>query len=99
VVAEEYQRLLDDGLVNSRAEIAKLYGVSRARVTQVMKLLTLPVPVKEYLTSLPAERSRGYPERRLREVVGLPSEQAQVRAFNELRNDMSRRTRRDQGIP
>ena len=42
LLAYEFQELLEAGLVNSRAEIARRYGLSRARVTQVMSLLHLP---------------------------------------------------------
>lgn len=36
VLATEWQRLLDDGVVLTRAELARRIGVSRARVTQVL---------------------------------------------------------------
>jgi hypothetical protein len=41
-LALEFQRLLDERVVNSRAEIARRHGLSRARVTQVLNLLGLP---------------------------------------------------------
>ena len=44
-LALEFQRLLDEGVVNSRADIARRYGVSRARVTHVPNLPRLPQPV------------------------------------------------------
>lgn len=34
-----YQSLLDSGLANTRAQVAKYFGVSRARVTQVLRRL------------------------------------------------------------
>lgn len=40
-LTEEFQRLLDEGVVNNRAEIARQYDISRARVTQVLSLLKL----------------------------------------------------------
>jgi hypothetical protein len=40
-LTEEFQRFLDDGVMNSRAEIARRYGTSRARVTQVLALWRL----------------------------------------------------------
>ena len=42
--ALEFQALLDAGTLNTRADIARQYGVSRARVTQVMRLLKLVCP-------------------------------------------------------
>ncbi len=38
-LAREYQSLLDSGVVETRAELARYLGVSRARVTQVLKRL------------------------------------------------------------
>jgi hypothetical protein len=35
-LAERWQRMLDDGEVTSRAELARREGVSRARVTQAL---------------------------------------------------------------
>ncbi len=37
--ARLYQSLLDSGIANSRAEVAQYFGVSRARVTQVLRRL------------------------------------------------------------
>ncbi len=85
VLAYEFQGLLDAGVVNTRAEIAGRYGFSRARVTQIMNLLTLPDEVQACLTSLPPEQQSLYPERRLREFVGLPSQQDRLRAFEGIR--------------
>ena len=42
--ALEFQALLDAGVLNTRADIARQYGISRARVTQVMRLLRLVSP-------------------------------------------------------
>lgn len=38
-LARYYQSLLDSGEVSTRAELARFLGVSRARVTQVLKRL------------------------------------------------------------
>jgi DNA-binding CsgD family transcriptional regulator len=37
--ALEYQKMLSKGIVKNMAEIARIEGVSRARVTQIMNLL------------------------------------------------------------
>lgn len=39
-LARYYQSLLDSGEVETRAELARFVGVSRARVTQVLRRLT-----------------------------------------------------------
>ena len=84
-LAYEFQGLLDAGVVNTRADIGRRYKLTRARITQLMNLLTLPDEVQAYLMSLSPEEQCPYSERRLREVVSLPSEQVQLRAFQEIR--------------
>ena len=44
--------MLDEGEVNSLAQIAKIEGLTRARVTQIMNLLKLPAGLKKFLTNL-----------------------------------------------
>lgn len=72
-------------MVNNRAEIARRYGLSRARVTQVMSLLHLPDEIQEYVTAIPPQQQRLYSGRRLQEIVALPNEVAQLTALDELR--------------
>jgi DNA-binding transcriptional MocR family regulator len=52
--AVEFRRLLDEGEVESRAELARRAGVSRARVTQVMGVWRLHRPVVEHLRVMAA---------------------------------------------
>jgi len=75
-LAYEFQELLEGGLVDNRAEIARRYGLSRARVTQVTNLLNLPEAVRDYVRALPAEKQRCYSGRRLRQIAALANEQA-----------------------
>ena len=39
--ALQYQQMLDEGQAQSQADLARLLGVSRAKITQVMNLLKL----------------------------------------------------------
>lgn len=50
--AEEWDRLLRAGIVQRRAQLARRYRVSRARVTQLMRLLTLAPPVLAFVRQL-----------------------------------------------
>ena len=84
MLSYEFQRLLDAGVVNTRAEIAGRYAISRARVTQIMSLLRLPEEARNHLLSLPADVRECYSERSLRHVVSLSTEEAQMRAFEQL---------------
>lgn len=40
-LAREYKHLIDNGHVRNQVELAKLKGISRARVTQILRLLKL----------------------------------------------------------
>jgi hypothetical protein len=75
VLAREWEALLADGMCTSRAELARTFGVSRARVTQVLKLLTPPLQVCEAITALgdPLPR-RVLTEHRLRRLLAQPAE-------------------------
>ena len=76
-LAYEFQELLEAEVVNNRAEIARRYGMSRARVTQVMKLLHLPDEIQAYVISLPPREQRLYSGRRLRNILGIEGDEAQ----------------------
>jgi hypothetical protein len=77
----ESQRMLDERLVNSRAEIAQRHGISRARVTQLLNLLRLTPKV---LTLLADSGDSKWSERQLRGIVTLSSQEEQVAAFERL---------------
>ena len=46
-LAHRWHRLIDDGEIRDQAEIARLMGLSRARVTQIIDLRWLPPEVQE----------------------------------------------------
>jgi ParB/RepB/Spo0J family partition protein len=84
--AYAFQRLLDSGEAMSRADIARRYRISRARVTQMLSILTLPQEVLDYIRDLPAPEQLRYSERALRGIVALRTVDAQIRAFERLRS-------------
>jgi hypothetical protein len=72
-LAETFQGLLDAGEVRNRADLARHFGLTRARVTQLVNLLRLHPDILAYVRSLP----RGTPtklvtERGLRALVQVP---------------------------
>ena len=75
-LAEKFRRQLDAGGVN-QSGLAHLQGLTRARVTQVLKLLTLHPAILDFLRTLPAgPHARRYTERRVRPLLPLdPSAQ------------------------
>ena len=64
-LAHRWNDLVHSGGIRDRAELARLVGVSRARVTQVMRLLDLAPDIQEVV--LDAEYVG--PEKALREVA------------------------------
>jgi len=52
-LAIQFQKLLGDGVVQDYADIARLTGVTRARVTQIMNLTLLAPEIQENLLFLP----------------------------------------------
>jgi hypothetical protein len=83
-LALEFQRLLDESVVDSRAGIAEHHSISRARVTRVLNILRLPPSVLSLLMELSGSESFHCTERQLRRILVLPSSEAQIAAFEEL---------------
>jgi hypothetical protein len=71
-VALEWQAMIDGGQVGSRAALARRLGVSRARVTQVLQLLTLAPTVIDAIVQLGDPLSEPVvSERSLRQLVSM----------------------------
>ncbi len=86
-LALEFQKMLEQELVNNRSELAKRHGMSRARVTQLMNLLNLAPEIQEHLLQLQDKKSvRAFSERRLRGLARLRSHSAQIHRFSVLLN-------------
>ncbi len=81
ILAHEFQKLLDHGVLNTRADIARRHNISQARVTQVMNLLRLPHSIRASLMALPEEEQRQYAERRLRRTARRANRETAVRAL------------------
>lgn len=52
-LAHRLQRLVDDGVVRDYSELARLGGVTTARMTQIMSLLLLAPEIQEEILFLP----------------------------------------------
>jgi len=57
-------------------------------VTQTMAILDLPGPIVDCLASLFHEEKCVFTERQLRRIRGLPTEEEQVKVFEQLRNGL-----------
>jgi len=75
--AEELRARIEVGGVN-RAALAREHGITRARVTQLLALLSLPDEILEWVRSRGASE-HGLCERRLRPLLGAPRRQQLVR--------------------
>ncbi len=70
-LAHRFDGLIRSGKIRGWAEAARLAGVTRARMTQIAKLLLLAPPIQEAILSLPVVSEGDDPctERDLRQVV------------------------------
>lgn len=72
------------------AQLARQQGLSRARVTQIMNLLRIPLAILKALrTNKTPEETRRFPERTLRQILLLRSPTEQLMAFRRLRDTAS----------
>ena len=68
-LAHRFESLLQSGEMKDYAELARLGHVTRARVTQIMNLLSLAPEIQKYLLWLPPERRRCLNERNVRGIA------------------------------
>ena len=79
-LAIHFDQLIREGKVRDQAEIAQLGHVTRARLTQIMNLLTLAPEIQEQLLLQPASIT----ERQLRPIAATLDWQLQQQALNYL---------------
>ena len=85
VIACRSKDLLDTGVVNSKAELARRMGMSRARVTQLLNLLKLPSSIVDYLANCADPAIISYfTERRLRPMTMAADKAEVLRWFSAL---------------
>ena len=57
-LGHKIEQAIDEGWIEDRAQVARSLGVTRARVTQIMNLLILPVAEQERILFLEAVDGR-----------------------------------------
>ena len=73
--AVEYQKMLSMGVAKNKAEIARIEGVSRARVTQILYLINLAPEIRNYLNCTADQNDhKTLTERRLRKFAKIAPE-------------------------
>ena len=85
-LAIRFNKLLADGVARDYADLARLGGVTRARVTQIMNLTLLAPDIQEALLFLPRTiRGRdAVAEPRLRPIIRQPDWSKQRRLWQRL---------------
>jgi len=84
-LAVRMEELLRAGTVHSYAELARVGGVSRARITQILNLRNLAPAIQAEILLLPAgSRVRGIPERTLRALTAVSDWRCQAALFAKL---------------
>ena len=63
-IALQYAEVLKDPSVTSKAEVARRFGVSRARVCQMLKLLELDERILEFLENVALSNSPARPSKK-----------------------------------
>ena len=87
-LAIRFEGLLRDRTIRDCAELARLGQVTRARMTQIMKLLDLAPDIQEDILFLPP--IAGLNERNLRPIVRLMDWQEQRRMFRKITDRAAR---------
>ena len=85
-LAIRFDRLLRDGAVKDYADLARLGGVTRARLTQIMNLRLLAPDIQEAILFLP-RTTKGKDqicERHLRSIAATPDWRKQRKLWREL---------------
>jgi hypothetical protein len=85
-LAIRMERLLNEGVARDYADLARLGGVTRARLTQIMNLLLLAPDIQEELLFLPRtiRGPHAVTERDMRSIAAVPDWRRQRRLWREL---------------
>jgi len=88
-LAIKFDAMLSRGEVRDFADLARLGYVSRARITQIMNLLTLAPDIQEALLSFPRTTTGQDPirEHNLRPIVGVPFWNRQRKMWKAMKNN------------
>jgi hypothetical protein len=83
-LALRFEELLRNGTAKDYADLARLGGVSRSRITQVMNLRNLAPALQERILTLEPSQGDTLNERAIRRIGGIMDWRDQIRAFERL---------------
>jgi len=87
-----YAQALREPSIVSKSQVAERFGVSRARVCQVLNLLDLDPSIIQNLRSIEnIDEHNFWTERRLRSVALLDNKETQLAEFDRLRQEACRK--------
>lgn len=85
VEALKYAEVLNEPSIVSNAQVGARFGVSRARVCQMLNLLNLDESIKQYLLSIKDSKEHNFfTERKLRDIAIIKERNLQIREFKGL---------------
>ena len=83
--AIKYAEVLKEPSLVSKAQVGARFGVSRARVCQMLNLLDLDYTIQKYLLSIENGKEHNYfTERRLKEIAIIKDKSEQMSEFGKL---------------
>ncbi len=92
VLAYQIEQAVRDGRARDYADVAKQIGMTRARVSQIMRLLRLPPALLETLLLVDPMHCPRLTERQLRPIVAISESINQLEEFERLLSQAKRRT-------
>ncbi len=82
IEAMKYQEYLESPYIDTYSQVAQYFGVSRARVCQMLNLLKLDNDIKQYLLSIKDNKLLNFfTERRLRPLPKIKNKNEQKQFF------------------
>ena len=85
-LAQRFQQPLRFDKVNNQAELARIHGITRACVTQIMNLLKLLLAIRTQIVQMPPDEQEYFNDKKLRKVVRLQYASEQLEAFEALKS-------------
>lgn len=88
--ALKYADVYSELSIVSKTQVVGRFGVSRARVCQMLNLLELDDTIKKYLLSIEDVKEHNYfTERKLRQIAIIKDPQEQMREFGKIVKDIT----------